>query len=77
MEIISGGEIACKYGSAYASLIGNGRGEIVEDTREKIHGLNILMQNQTGRKFPIIAQMAKSVAVIKIVIEEFRTKAVK
>ena len=48
VEMISGGEIACKYGYAYASLIGNGRVEIVEDTREKIHGLNLLMQSQTG-----------------------------
>lgn len=75
VEMISGGETACRYGSSYASVIGNGKAEIVENTEEKIHGLDLLMKNQTGREFPMTAQMAETVAVIKITVEEFTAKS--
>ena len=75
VALVSGGEIACKYGAAYASVIGRGQAEIVEDEQEKISALRLLMQNQTGRNFEISAQMADTVAVIKATIPSFTAKS--
>lgn len=75
MEIVSGGEAPCKYGAYYTSVIGCGTVELVEDTKEKIRGLNLLMKNQVGRKFPISEQMAQTVQVMRITIGDFSAKS--
>ena len=75
IELISGGDNPCEYGSAFASVIGWGRAEIVSDEEEKIKGLRLLMENQTGRDFEIDSSMASSVAVIKVVVSEFMAKS--
>ncbi|XME02106.1 pyridoxamine 5'-phosphate oxidase family protein [Lachnospiraceae bacterium C1.1] len=75
VEPVSGGDIPCKYGSTYASVIGRGTAELVEDVDEKIHGLTLLMLNQTGRRFEMDEKMAASVAVIKVTIKDFSAKA--
>lgn len=77
MEIVSGGDIPCEYGAYYASVIGRGTAELVEDVHEKIHGLNLLMKNQIGREFSITAQMAQTVQVMKITINDFSAKSKK
>lgn len=74
-EIVSGGDVPCKYGASYASVIGRGKIEIVKDVQEKIQGLNCIMKNQTGREFPINAQMAQPVEVMKITINDFTAKS--
>lgn len=66
VSLISGGDIPCRYGSAYGSLIARGRAEISEDEAEKIKGLKLLMRNQTGRDFDIDERMAASVSLIKV-----------
>lgn len=71
---ISGGDDPCKYGASYASVMGGGRARIVEDTAEKMGALAILMRTQTGREFAINEQMAASVAVIRVDIDEFTAK---
>ena len=73
-EIIPAGEDPCRYGAAFASFIGRGKAELVRDPDEKIKGLGLLMENQTGRKFEINAGMAEKVAVIKITVSEFTAK---
>ncbi len=75
VELVSGGENPCKYGSAYASVIGRGIAEIVEDDQEKVKGLELLMKNQTGRTFGIDPRMAASVAVLKVSLSEFTAKS--
>jgi len=75
VEPVSGGEIPCKYGSTYGSVIGRGKAEILTDTNEKIRGLEMLMQHQIGRSFHIDKTMAESVEVIKISITNFTAKA--
>lgn len=75
VNLISGGEVPCKYGSEYASVIGRGHAELVEDEEEKIKGLKLLMENQTGRCFEIDGKMAESVEVIKVVISDLSAKA--
>ena len=75
VELVSGGENPCKYGSAYASVIGRGIAEIVEDDQEKVKALELLMKNQTGRTFGIDSRMAASVAVLKVSLSGFTAKS--
>ena len=75
VELISGGDVACKYGASFASVIGRGRAELTEDVQEKIRGLSLFMKNQTGREFNINEEMASTVEVIKVVISEFTAKS--
>ena len=66
VALVSGGEVPCKYGSAYASVMGEGTAVLIDDVKEKILGLQLLMKTQTGRDFEITEQMTKSVAVLRI-----------
>ena len=66
VAIVSGGDIPCKYGSEYASVMGDGTAVIVEDVAEKIVGLQLMMKTQSGRDFEITEQMATSVTVLRI-----------
>ncbi len=74
-ELISGGDVACAYGATFASVIARGQAEIVSDAQEKIKGLKLLMEKQTGREFEINEKMAASVAVIKVAVNDFTAKA--
>ncbi|MBU5479104.1 pyridoxamine 5'-phosphate oxidase family protein [Eubacterium sp. MSJ-13] len=75
MEIVSGEDIPCQYGTYYASVIGRGTVELVKDVQEKIRGLNLLMKNQVGREFSITPQMAQTVQVMKVTINNFSAKS--
>ena len=75
IELVSGGDDPCKYGSAYASVIGKGHVEIVGDVQERIKGLKLLMKNQTDREFDIDERMSSSVAVIKVSLFEYTAKS--
>lgn len=68
------GEVACKYGVAYASIMGRGRAEILEDPAEKRRGLSILMKTQTGKDFSFDDKMASVVSVIRITALEYTAK---
>ena len=73
--LVSGGNIACKYGASYASVMGSGTAVVVEDTAEKIKGLQALMRTQTGREFDVTEQMAAGVAVIRVDIDALTAKS--
>ena len=72
---ISGGDIPCKYGAAYASVMGEGRATILTDPVEKTDALTMLMKTQTGRNFYITEAMTDTVAVLRIDVEAFTAKA--
>lgn len=72
--LISGGDVACKYGAAYSCVMGDGRAVIVEDADEKARALSILMRAQTGRDFPITEQMTEHVAVIRVEVDKLSAK---
>ena len=74
-ELISGGEVPCMYGSSFASVMGRGTAEIVSDENEKIKGLSLLMKHQTSRDFAITGEMAATVAVIRVTLNEFTAKS--
>ena len=68
------GDIACRYGLSYSSLMGRGTAEIVEDVEQKKLGLKALMKAQTGRDFEFEDKMTTIVSVIKIECTEFTAK---
>ena len=74
VELVSGGDVPCKYGTSFASVFGRGQAELVENEQEKIKGLKLLMQNQTQRAFEINEEMAATVAVIKVTVDKFTAK---
>lgn len=68
------GKTACHYGISYASVMGRGLAEIVEDAEEKKKGLSVLMKTQTGQDFAFNDKMAAVVAVIRIDVTEYTAK---
>lgn len=64
----------CGYGFNFASVIGEGRAEILSDPDEKAHGLSVLMAHQTGKEFFFTAPQTESVSVIKIALQSVTGK---
>jgi nitroimidazol reductase NimA-like FMN-containing flavoprotein (pyridoxamine 5'-phosphate oxidase superfamily) len=70
------GEKASEYGFNFASIIGFGTLEFIEDKNEKIRGLNFLMKHQTGedREFFFEDAALNATMVCKVRAEEFTGK---
>ena len=68
------GPVACRFGMAYASVMGAGKAEILEDVEEKKAGLSILMKTQTGRDFTFDDKMVSIVSVIRITADYYTAK---
>ena len=82
-------DVYCKSGRFYASVVGQGKAEIVEDVAEKCRGLSLLMERQAAgsaqcphstqsaapRKFEFTPEQAASVTVFKITSTNFTGKA--
>lgn len=68
------GEVACKYGITYSSIMGRGKATILEDPEEKMQALTYLMKTQTGKNFEFNEKLVSVVAVIRIVVTEFTAK---
>ena len=64
----------CSYGYTFASVIGTGRVEFIEDTEEKIYALNRIMKQQPGMEFPFTAAMAEAVCMYKLTTSDFTCK---
>lgn len=68
------GDVACRYGITYASVMGRGTAVITEDVEEKKHGLSVLMKTQTGKDFTFEDKMTTIVSVIRIDVSEYTAK---
>lgn len=68
------GEKPCQYGTTYASVMGRGTAEILEDVEEKKKGLSIFMKTQTGKDFEFNDKMVSVVSVIKVTVSEYTAK---
>lgn len=68
------GEVACKYGITYSSIMGRGVATIIEDVETKKIALSSLMKTQTGKNFEFDDRMAEVVGVVKIDVLEFTAK---
>lgn len=65
------GKLPCQYGYRYASIIGQGEAQIVEDPEEKTEAMTILMKCLTGKDFEFNERLVSIVSVIKITAESF------
>lgn len=61
---------ACGYGYTYASVLGEGKAEILEDPGEKSRGLSVLMAHQTGKEFFFTEAQTACVCVLRIRLEQ-------
>jgi nitroimidazol reductase NimA-like FMN-containing flavoprotein (pyridoxamine 5'-phosphate oxidase superfamily) len=66
----------CGYGFNFASVIGFGTVEFVEETIEKIHGLSLIMKHQTeeDREFVFPEAQVQATAVYKLRSDSFTGK---
>ena len=68
------GELPCQYGNTYASVMGRGKAELIEDVEGKIDGLKKFMKTQTGKDFDFPEKVVGIVTVIKITVSDFTAK---
>lgn len=68
------GDVACRYGMAYSSLMGRGKAEFVEGIPEKQLALSAIMKAQTGKDFSFEPKMTTIVTIVKIKVSEFTAK---
>ena len=68
------GDVACKYGISYSSLMGRGTAVIVEDSQEKQDALTFLMKTQTGMDFEFNDKLASVVGIIRIDVIDYTAK---
>ena len=68
------GPVPCRYGTTYASILGSGEAEIVENVEEKKEAMSILMKTQTGSDFTFDDRMVSIVSVIRIPVRDFTAK---
>ncbi|WP_294465373.1 GNAT family N-acetyltransferase [uncultured Anaerofustis sp.] len=65
----------CGYSFGYQSIIGTGKISIIENEKEKIHGLKIIMKHNSGKEDrDFDKKMIEAVSVIKIIVEELSCK---
>ncbi len=68
------GDVACRYGIAYSSIMGKGTAEIIEDVEEKKLALSVLMKTQTGKDFEFEDKMTTIVSIIRINVSQYTAK---
>ena len=68
------GKSAGQYGTSYASVMGRGLAEIVEDVEEKKKALSILMKTQTGKDFEFTDKLVSVVSVFKVNVLDYSAK---
>ncbi len=68
------GDVACRYGMAYRSVMGNGTAVFVEEPAEKIAAMAQLMKTQTGGDFTFDEKLVKVVSVLRIDVTEYTAK---
>lgn len=70
------GEEACDFSATFQSVIGTGVLSLVEDTEEKITGLNAIMKQTTLKKqWNYSDEMLKAVAVFRLDVNKLSCKA--
>ena len=66
--------LACDWGIDFKSVIGSGKAQFLEDSKEKIQALNAIMSQYSGRTFEYTDEMLEKTHVIKVVIKEMTGK---
>lgn len=71
------GKLACQYSYYYASIIGKGTASIIDNPKEKLKALNVIMRHQTGKSFDEFQKnpkLEKAVAIIRVELNEYSCK---
>ena len=68
------GDVACRYGITYSSIMGKGTATIIDDIDEKREALTFLMKTQTDKDFVFDEKIVSIVSVIKLDISEYTAK---
>ena len=68
------GDVACKYGTSYKSLMGRGKAVILETPEEKMEALTRFMKTQTGKDFEFNERLVSIVSVVRIDVAEYTAK---
>jgi len=69
------GQLACEYSMNYESIIGSGTIEIINDSAERLFGLNCLMHHYSGRADWSFEERALSLTnVLRLQADEFVAK---
>lgn len=71
------GNAPCSYSYYFASLIGNGRVEFIEDTQDKTHGLKVFMRHQTGKEFAeadFSEKWVNAVCILRVELTDYEVK---
>lgn len=70
------GEMACDFSATFQSVVGTGTLSIVEDTEEKVKGLNAIMKQTTSKKeWYYSKEMLAAVAVFRLDVDKMSCKA--
>jgi nitroimidazol reductase NimA-like FMN-containing flavoprotein (pyridoxamine 5'-phosphate oxidase superfamily) len=64
----------CKWTMNYRSVIGFGKGSVVEDLEEKRKGLDAIMQHYAGRSFEYVEPAIENTVIIKVDVESMTGK---
>ena len=67
-------EKPCKWTMNYRSVIGFGKGSLVENLEEKKKGLDVIMQQYSRRSFEYVEPAIESTYIIKVEIESMTGK---
>lgn len=73
--LTSGGKVACQYGYLYQCILAEGKAVELTDPAQKIHALQVMMHQQTGRIFAITELQADAVSVWRIDVRHLSAKA--
>lgn len=68
------GDVACKYGTSYKSLMGRGKAVILDDPQDKMRALSLFMKTQTGGNFAFNERLVSVVSLIRIDVAEYTAK---
>lgn len=70
------GETACDFSATFQSVVGTGILSIVENTEEKIRGLNAIMKQTTSKaEWDYSNEMLETVAVFRLDVDKMSCKA--
>jgi len=68
-------EVACSWSMRYRSVIAYGKAEFVEDMKEKVDCLNIIMSNYSDRSFEYNDPAVREVMVFKVQVEKMEGRS--
>jgi nitroimidazol reductase NimA-like FMN-containing flavoprotein (pyridoxamine 5'-phosphate oxidase superfamily) len=67
-------ERPCRWSMKYRSVVGFGKGSLVENLQEKKKGLDAIMKHYAGRSFEYVEPATEGIVIIKVEIESMTGK---